>query len=48
MTIRPIDIRRHNVSAKRRFDEMTFQENDGAPEKALGFFLYLLYCSYIL
>ena len=31
MTIRPIDIRRHDVSTKRRFDEMTFRENDVAP-----------------
>ena len=29
--IRPIDIRRCDVSAKRRFDEMTFRENDVAP-----------------
>ena len=31
MTIRPIDIQRHEVSAKRRFDEMKFRENDQAP-----------------
>ena len=31
MTIRPIDIRRPDVSAKRRFDGMTFRENDVAP-----------------
>ena len=30
MTILPIDIRRYDVSAKRRFDETTFQENDVA------------------
>ena len=37
MTIRPIDIRRYDVSAKRRFDEMTFRANDVAP-----FFMYSL------
>ena len=31
MMIRPIDIRRHDISAKRRFDEMTFRENNVAP-----------------
>ena len=31
MMIRPIDIRRHDVSAKRRFHEMTFRKNDLAP-----------------
>ena len=30
MTIQPINIRRYDVSAKRRFDEMTFQENNVA------------------
>ena len=34
MTIRPIDIRRHDVSAKRRFDEMAFREIDVAPKKS--------------
>ena len=33
MTIRPIDIRRYDVSAKRRFDEMAFRENDVAPNE---------------
>ena len=31
MPIRPIDIPRYDGSAKRRFDEMTFRENDVAP-----------------
>ena len=31
MRSRPIDIRQHDVSAKRRFDEMTFRKNDVAP-----------------
>ena len=31
MAIQPIDIRRYDVSAKRRFDEMTFRENDVTP-----------------
>ena len=35
MTIRAIDIRRYDVSAKRRFDEMTFRENDVAPKEEL-------------
>ena len=34
MTIWPIDIRRHDVSVKRRFDEMTFRESDVAPTRA--------------
>ena len=29
--IRPIDIRPHGVSAKRRFDEMMFRENNVTP-----------------
>ena len=35
MTIRPIDIRRHDVSAKRRLDEMTCRENDVSPNQTI-------------
>ena len=40
MTIRPIDIRRYDVSAKRRFDKMTFRENDVAPWKLCAITIY--------
>ena len=32
VTLRPIHIRRYDVSAKRRYDEMTVCENDVAPK----------------
>ena len=44
MTIRPIDIRRLDVSVKRRFDETTFRENDVAPFDTLaGPEIYILF-----
>ena len=39
MTIRTISIRRHDVSANRRFDEMEFRENDVASKTSLAGFL---------
>ena len=34
MTIRTINIRRHDVSEKGQFDEITFRENDVAPDES--------------